>query len=147
MGLTPSTTYRYRVRAVDAAGKLGPYSGISTATTLSPPDTIPPTAPGTPTAKPSGKTQIHLKWRAATDNVGVIGYRVERCIGAACGNFVEVEQPTHTNVHDTGLIASTTYRYRVRAVDAAGNLGAYSGISTATTKGHSSPGHDPDDRG
>jgi chitodextrinase len=155
-GLTAHTTYRYRVRAVDAAGKLGPYSGISSTTTLSLPDTAPPTAPGTPTAKPSGKTKIHLKWLAATDNVGVTSYRVERCAGTVCNNFVEVDQPTHTNVHDTGLTASTTYRYRVRAVDAAGNLGPYSGISTATTKGHppkghpshghSSPGHDPDDR-
>ena len=36
----PSTTYRYQVRAVDAAGNLSPYSSIATATT--------PDAPATP---------------------------------------------------------------------------------------------------
>ena len=35
---------------------------------------------------------------------------------------------------DTGLLASTLYRYRVRAVDAAGNLSAYSSIVNATTQ-------------
>ena len=152
-GLTAGTRYSYRVKAIDAATNVSVnYSTVANATTLSPPDTTPPTAPGTPTAKPSGKTQIHLKWLAATDNVGVTGYRVERCAGTACNNFVEVDQPTHTNVHDTGLTASTTYHYRVRAIDAAGNLGPYSGISTATTEGHptkgnESPGHHPDERG
>ena len=34
---------------------------------------------------------------------------------------------------DTGLAAGTSYRYHVRAVDAAGNLSAYSDIVTATT--------------
>ena len=75
-GLTPSTTYRYRVRAVDAAGNLGPYSGISTATTkghppkghpsmvIPPLDTIPTTATRTPTIKLKGKMQIDLKWLA-----------------------------------------------------------------------------------
>src|SRR4029079_867400 len=32
-GLTPSTTYRYQVRAVDESGNLGPYSAIAAATT------------------------------------------------------------------------------------------------------------------
>jgi chitodextrinase len=132
-GLTPATTYRYRVRAGDAAGNLGPYSGISTATTLTPPDTTSPTAPGTPTATAVSRSRINLTWAAATDNVGVTGYRVERCQGAGCTSFVQIATPTGTSFSDTGLTRSTTYRYRVRAGDAAGNLGPYSGISTATT--------------
>ena len=36
-GLAPATTYRYRVRAVDAAGNLSPYSAIATATTAAAP--------------------------------------------------------------------------------------------------------------
>ena len=35
--------------------------------------------------------------------------------------------------NDTGLTANTSYRYRVRATDAAGNLGAYSRLAGATT--------------
>ena len=71
--------------------------------------------------------------RASTDNVGVTGYRVERCPGAGCTNFAQIATPTTTSFSDTGRLPATTYRYRVRAADAAGNLGAYSGIATATT--------------
>jgi hypothetical protein len=49
-----------------------------------PPDTQPPTAPGNLTASVVSGTQINLAWTAATDNVGVTGYRVERCQGAGC---------------------------------------------------------------
>ena len=72
-------------------------------------------------------------WTASTDNVGVTGYRVERCQGAGCTNFAQVGTPTGTTYSDTGLAPSTTYRYQVRAVDAAGNLSPYSVIATATT--------------
>ena len=30
---------------------------------------------------------IDLAWSAATDNVGVTGYRIERCPGASCTAF------------------------------------------------------------
>ena len=70
----------------------------------------------------SSPTRIDLNWTASTDNVGVSGYRVERCQGAGCTNFAQVGTPTATTYSDTGLAPSTTYRYQVRAVDAAGNL-------------------------
>ena len=133
IGVAASTTYRYRVRAVDAAGNLSAYSAIATATTPAPADTTPPSAPTGLTATAISATRIDLGWTASTDNVGVTGYRVERCAGAACTNFAQVGTPTATSFSNTGLAASTTYRYRVRAVDAAGNLGAYSAIASATT--------------
>ena len=34
--------------------------------------------------------QVNLNWTASTDNVGVTGYRVERCQGAGCTNFAQV---------------------------------------------------------
>ena len=70
------------------------------------------------TATAAGSGQVNLNWTAATDNVGVSGYRVERCQGAGCTNFAQVGTPTATAYGDTGLAASTTYRYQVRAVDA-----------------------------
>ena len=95
-------------------------------------DTTPPSAPTGLTAT-AGPGQVDLTWTASTDNVGVSGYRVERCQGAGCTDFAQVGTPTGTAFTDTGLAASTTYRYQVRAVDAAGNLSAYSSIATATT--------------
>ena len=132
-GRSPSTSYSYRVRAVDAAPNLGPYSGTASATTPASTDTQPPTAPGNLSATAASSTQVNLSWSAATDNVAVTGYRVERCQGAGCSIFVEIAQPTATTFSDSGRSASTSYSYRVRAVDAAANLGPYSGTATATT--------------
>src|SRR6201997_1717611 len=96
------------------------------------PDTQPPTAPSGLTATVSG-SQINLSWTASTDNVGVTGYRVERCQGAGCSTFAQIATPTTTSYSDTGLTASTSYSYRVRAADGAGNLSSYSSTASATT--------------
>jgi uncharacterized repeat protein (TIGR01451 family) len=131
-GLT-SDTYRYRVRAEDAAGNVGPYSVVASAT-VQPPDTTPPTPPSGLTTTP-GTGQISLSWTASTDDRAVAGYLVERCQGAGCTTFAQVAAPTGTGTTfvDTGLAASTIYAYRVRATDAANNRGPYSNVSAATT--------------
>ena len=95
-------------------------------------DTTPPTAPSGITATASG-TQINLSWTASTDNVAVTGYRVERCQGSGCTTFAQIATTTSTGYTDTGLTANTSYSYRVRATDAAGNLSPYSNVVTATT--------------
>jgi hypothetical protein len=96
------------------------------------------TAPSTVTglaASATSATQINLTWTAATDNVGVTGYRVERCSGAACTNFTQVATPATASYSDTGLTGATAYSYRVKAVDAAGNVSAsYSAEASATTQ-------------
>jgi len=117
MGLAASTSYSYRVCATDAAGNLSAYSSTASASTPAPPDTTPPTAPTNLAATAASASQINLAWTASTDNVGVTGYRVERCQGAACSNFAQIATQTATTFSDTGLIASTSYSYRVRATD------------------------------
>ena len=57
------------------------------------------------TATAVSTTQINLGWTASTDNVGVTGYRVERCEGPGCTNFAQVATPTGTSFNDTGLPA------------------------------------------
>ncbi|HET9119245.1 MAG TPA: PQQ-dependent sugar dehydrogenase, partial [Solirubrobacterales bacterium] len=131
-GLAPSTTYRYQVRAVDAAGNFSPYSASASTTTQSP-DMTPPSAPTGLAGTAVSGSRIDLSWTAATDNVGVAGYLVERCQGTGCTNFSQVGTPTATSYSDTGLAPSTTYRYQVRAVDAAGNLGPYTAAVTVST--------------
>jgi chitodextrinase len=122
------------VRATDAAGNLSDYSNVATATTPAPPDTTPPTAPSMLMASP-GLGQINLSWQGSTDNVGVTGYRVERCAGLGCSSFVEIGTATGTNFGDTHVAPATTYSYRVRATDAAGNLSDYSNVATALSLG------------
>jgi fibronectin type 3 domain-containing protein len=133
-GLAASTSYSYRVRATDAAGNPGPFSNTATAMTSAAPDTTAPSTPAGLGATVVSSTQINLAWTASTDNVGVTGYQVERCTGSACTTWAQVGTPTTTTFNSTGLTASTVYRFRVRATDAAGNLSAYSGIVSATTQ-------------
>jgi hypothetical protein len=99
-------------------------------------DTTAPSAPSNLAATASSSTQIGLVWIASTDNVGVTGYRVERCSGASCTSFAQIGTTTTAlSFPDSGLTASTSYSYRVRATDAAGNLSNYSSTATATTSG------------
>ncbi|MEP7310457.1 MAG: LamG-like jellyroll fold domain-containing protein, partial [Acidobacteriota bacterium] len=96
-------------------------------------DTQAPTAPTTLTVSAVSTTQLALTWAASTDNVGVTGYRIERCAGAGCTTFSQVGTATAASYSDAGLVASTSYTYRVRATDAANNLGSYSSAASAAT--------------
>ncbi|MEO6542852.1 MAG: LamG-like jellyroll fold domain-containing protein, partial [Nitrospiraceae bacterium] len=134
-GLTAITSYSYRVKAVDAATNTSVnYSTATSATTPPPPpDTVAPTNPSGLTVTTSGSNQLTLAWTAATDNVGVTGYAVERCQGVSCTAFLQFATSGTNSYSDLGLTPGTTYRYRVRATDAAGNLSAYSPLATGTT--------------
>jgi chitodextrinase len=127
-GLTAGTSYTYTVRALDAAGNVSALSSPASATTQSAPDTTAPTTPAGLTATAASSSQINLSWTAATDNVGVTGYNVYR------GGTLIATLGTATSFQNTGLAASTTYSYTVRAFDAAGNLSSPSSSASATTQ-------------
>lgn len=112
----------------------GGYGGGSSTPAPAVDTTAPSTVAGLG-ATAASATQINLTWTAATDNVAVTGYRIERCSGAACTTFSQIATPTATTYSDTGLTASTSYSYRIRAVDAAGNVSAsYSTVATVSTQ-------------
>lgn len=127
-GLTASTTYSFFVRAKDAAGNISGNSNTVSVTTQSAPapDT---TAPSAPILSASGTTQTstNLSWSGATDNIGVTGYDVLRN-GTIIGSTT-----TATTFSVTGLTASTTYTFNVRAKDAAGNVSVNSNSVNVTT--------------
>ncbi|MGS0687638.1 fibronectin type III domain-containing protein [Nakamurella sp. GG22] len=127
-GLTPSTSYSYTVKAVDAAGNNSLASNTATATTTAAADITAPTAPSGLTVGQPGSSSVPLTWTAATDNVGVTGYEVYRNSGAT-----PVKTVTGATYTDTGLTPSTSYSYTVKAVDAAGNKSPASNTATATT--------------
>lgn len=137
-GLTPSTTYAYTVLAYDAAGNSSAQSGSVNATTQA--DSEAPTVPAGLSGTAVSISQVNLSWAAATDNVGVTGYKVYRCTGSSCSNFTQIGTPTNTSYNDTGLTVSTTYRYRVSAVDAENNESAQStSVSVATNSDTTAP--------
>jgi hypothetical protein len=87
--------------------------------------------------------QASLSWTASSESGGTISnYLVERCQGAACTRFVQIGATTGTTFNDTGLTASTSYSYRVRAQDTANTMGPYSNVATfATPAPPASPGN------
>jgi len=129
-GRSPSTTYRYRVRAQDVVPNFSAYSTIASATTLAGPDTQPPTAP-TGLAVTAGINQNSLSWTASTDNVGVTAYLIERCQGASCSSFAQIDTSGTNSYTDGTAIAGISYSYRVRARDAVPNFSGYSNVSTS----------------
>ncbi|MBB5868047.1 endo-1,4-beta-xylanase [Allocatelliglobosispora scoriae] len=133
-GLSPSTSYRYQVRAKDAAGNLSATSSAVTVTTSAGTgDTTPPSTPSGLAASGTTSSSTTLTWTASTDNVGVTGYDILRAPGTSGGTFAVVGSSTTTSFTNTGLSASTSYRYQVQAKDAAGNVSTASSAVTVTT--------------
>ncbi|MGP3935769.1 chitinase [Nonomuraea sp. KM88] len=89
-------------------------------------DTSAPSVPGGVSAGGATATSLDVTWSAATDDVGVTRYEVSRDGGSPVA-------VTGTSHRVTGLSADTTYRFRVRACDAAGNCSAYSPEASGTT--------------
>ncbi len=95
-------------------------------------DTASPTAPTSLTATATSSTQVNLTWTASTDNAGVHHYEVWRSFNN--GQYVRLApDPTATTFSDSAVSGGVTYLYRVRAVDAAGNVSGDSNVDLATT--------------
>ncbi len=134
-GLASNAIYHFSVYSKDAAGNLATSSDMTFLTkVVAGGDNQPPFPPYAVTATAVSSTQVNLTWGAATDNVGVSGYRIIR-------NGVGISTTTALAFSDTGLTAATTYSYVIKAFDAAGNLSASSTPSaTATTQPTTPPG-------
>jgi len=111
------------------------------------PDTNAPTTPAGLAATGVSPSQINLSWTSSTDDLGVVGYKIERSQGAGSTNFFLLDLTIGTNYIDANLttryvmyttnssllLPGTTYNYRVWAMDAAGNLSGLPGVATAST--------------
>jgi hypothetical protein len=113
--------------ARDAAGNQQSAPNVTVTVANAPPDTQAPSVPSNLAVTGTTSSSVSLSWSASSDNVGVTGYRVYR--GAT-----QVGTSSTTSFTNTGLAASTTYTYRVAAVDAAANASAQSGSVSATTQ-------------
>nr|WP_285761995.1 glycosyl hydrolase family 18 protein [Nocardiopsis ansamitocini] len=100
------------------------------------PDSEAPSKPGGLTSSNVTSSGATLSWTAATDNVGVTGYEIIN----AEGNVVRNVVGTTTSATVGGLTPDTSYAFRVRAYDAAGNKSeASSEISVRTLAGTTNP--------
>ena len=91
-----------------------------------------PTTPPNARATGATSTSVSLDWDAATDNVGLSGYRVVTTDGLSVidSQFVPAEQTAFTV---TGLQPDRNYTFEIRAVDLAGNVSQEAAIVNART--------------
>ncbi|HEX7860840.1 MAG TPA: fibronectin type III domain-containing protein [Verrucomicrobiae bacterium] len=124
-GLTPATTYTYRIRALSAVGN-SPFSSEVQART----ERL--VAPATPTLSTTAKSQssITLAW---TDVADETGYKLE--VKNSAGAWTELATPNAgvTIYNHTGLQASTAYSYRISASNAAGSSPASTELTVTTS--------------
>ena len=128
-GLAASTAYTFRVRATNAAGNSS-YSNTATATTLSSSGSA-PAAPSGLSATAASSSAINLAWTDNSSNE--TGFKIERKTGSGSYSQIATVGANVTSYQSTGLAASTTYTFRVRASNAAGNS-SYSNEASATTQ-------------
>jgi chitodextrinase len=128
-GLSPATRYCYAVVAVDAAGNAAAPSQPACATT---PDLVPPTVPPGVEAVARSASEVVVRWKSSTDDVGVAGYEVLRdgqVVARASGNQALIP----------GLGPAAEWCHAVRAHDAAGNRSGPSALACARTAAEGSP--------
>src|SRR2546427_328019 len=118
--LLGSTTYSYRVSAINGIGTSAP-SSTAFATTLAPVAPQPPTGLTAPYVSSS---QISISWAAPFNNGGspITGYKIESSTdgGTNWNVIVANTRNTGTWYSNYNLLASTDHSYRVPTINSAG---------------------------
>jgi predicted phage tail protein len=133
-GLAASTTYFYRVRAINASGNSGFSNTASTSTSGTSNNGV-PAAPSNLAASAISSSQIQLNWQDNSTNES--RFEIFRSSDGSSFIFRAQVGSNVTSFVDSGLTAGTTYFYRVRAVNSFGNSG-WSNIASATPGGTTS---------
>src|SRR3989442_1253888 len=132
--LSASTTYTYRVSAINAIGTSLPSSAASATTS---PATV-PDPPRYLTASTVSQSQINLSWWLPVNTGGsvITGYKIERSTdGGTTWNTIVANTGSALYINHYSnyfLSANTTYTYRVSAINAIGTS-LPSSTASATT--------------
>ncbi|MDY6984091.1 MAG: hypothetical protein SV422_13485, partial [Pseudomonadota bacterium] len=124
VGLTPGTTYHYRVQSADAAGN-ATYSKDQTFTT---PSLLPgvggndiaPPQQGNIRVTSTGTNRVKITWTTSEPAQQRVEYGMTDAYQYVTS--INMNYATQHAVELSGLSAGNTYHYRVRARDAAGNI-------------------------
>ncbi|HEY3310555.1 MAG TPA: DNRLRE domain-containing protein [Anaerolineales bacterium] len=118
----PGLTYQYSLEAFDAAGNRSARSAPLAVTVI---DTQAPSQPGGLIAAATDPSHVDLSWYAASDNIGVAGYRILRdgLPLATTGSLTYI---------DSTVNPGALYSYSLQAFDAAGNTSSPAGPVSVT---------------
>lgn len=141
-GLTPGSTYYWRIWAFNAAGG---NHGYPAPASLILPAGLPPTAPTNLVATVIGDFEIQFTWTMGTGQDGfwldIAQSPSDLAAGAGAATFQNVQLgPTTASYNWTGLQDNTTYYWRVFAYNTIGGVHAYPATASVMTTG-AGPGH------
>ena len=127
-GLTNATQYYFRHSSTNGIGPSA-TSNVANATTVAPPAAVTTLAAGTPTYN-----SVPLTWSAPANNGSPITDYVVQYKASTSSTWLTFADGTSsaTGVTVTGLLATTSYDFRVAAVNGAG-AGPASNVATTST--------------
>jgi hypothetical protein len=124
--LNASTSYFYRVKAINAGGS----STYSTEATVTTPN-APPPVPSQLTAIDTSPTQVNVAWTNASGNV--TAFELERSPTSGSGfQPIATTSGNVTTYSDADLLADTPYFYRVKAINEMGSSAYTPEVSVIT---------------
>ncbi len=140
-GLSSDTTYYYQVRSIDGSGNSavddnsGSYYTFTTDA-----DTTDPTISNI-SADVQSDDEVSIEWQTDELADSQVAYDTSSHSGGSWGDYTNTTtlDTTLTTIHSesiTGLSAETTYYYRVRSTDAAGNTATSSENSFTLEEEH-----------
>jgi len=95
-----------------------------------------PAAPSTLSASAASDTSVTVRW--SDNSSDETGFRLERSLNGVDYSEIVALGASAASFVDNGLVARTTYYYRVRAYNSVGNS-AYSNVGSVTTSGVAPP--------
>jgi len=121
--LEPATTYHYQVRSTDPSDNGPGFSADQTFTTLDVPDETPPQITAAPVVLNRTDKSAAITWTTDELADGFVEFGIDATYGLVAGS---AEHSLKHEVQLTNLEPATTYFYRVRSTDPAGNAPTFS---------------------
>jgi hypothetical protein len=106
-------------------GRVGIFLGTGSGPDSQAPVASPPSPSLAEEAHLTANPTVRVSWPAATDNVGVVRYRLQRRINSGSWTNVPLAAPTSLTADVALKAGNKRYTFRVRAFDAAGNASAW----------------------
>ncbi len=132
-GTTSATgTFNFTLSITDSAGATATKAFVLIINAAA--DTTAPTVGAMNAPTGITKSKIDLSWAAATDLVGVTGYRLTRSLSNLFTTPTEITLGNVLTYSNQGLANDTIYYYKLQAFDAAGNYSTYSNTVSARTE-------------